>query len=121
MKERRVQKSHGVALLTPYDGGNLGDSAIQEALIENLRCNAPDAELYGITLDPARTSTRHGIRCYPLNANSTPHYQAAAERPGKAHVESSSPTGEHALRLYRQGETASANCTLCSMAKDPGS
>lgn len=102
MKERRVQKSHGVALLTPYDGGNLGDSAIQEALIENLRCYAPDAELYGITLDPARTSTRHGIRCYPLNANSTPHYQAAAERPGKAHVESSSPTGEHALRLYRQ-------------------
>ena len=26
-----------VALLTPYDGGNLGDAAIQEALIGNFK------------------------------------------------------------------------------------
>ncbi len=102
MKDGRAKNSQGVALLTPYDGGNLGDAAIQEALIENLRRYAPDAELYGITLDPARTSVRHGIRCYPLNANSIPHFQAAAELPDKAHVEFSSSGRGYGLRLYRR-------------------
>ena len=55
-----------VALLTPYDGGNLGDAAIQEALIANLRQYDPRVHLYGITLHPESTAARHGIPCYPL-------------------------------------------------------
>jgi len=65
-----------IALLTPYDGGNLGDGAIQEALIDNFRRFVPQAWICGITLNPERTATLHSIPCYPLAVNSRPHYTA---------------------------------------------
>ena len=65
-----------VALLTPYDGGNLGDAAIQEALIGNFRKYEPQVQLYGITLHPESTAARHHIPCYPLAAISRPYYLA---------------------------------------------
>ena len=68
-----------VALLTPYDGGNLGDAAIQEALISNFRQYDPQVHLYGITLYPESTAARHGIPCYPLAAISRPYYHAKKE------------------------------------------
>jgi polysaccharide pyruvyl transferase WcaK-like protein len=73
-----------VALLSPYDGGNLGDTAIQEALIANLcQCN-PQLEICGITLDPAHTSARHQIPCYSLAVTSRPHYRAEGNAAPKA-------------------------------------
>ena len=68
-----------VALLTPYDGGNLGDAAIQEALICNFRKYDPQIHLYGITLYPESTAARHRIPCYPLAAISHPYYHAQKE------------------------------------------
>ena len=65
-----------VALLTPYDGGNLGDAAIQEALIGNFRKYDPQVQLCGITLHPESTAARHHIPCYPLAAISRPYYHA---------------------------------------------
>jgi polysaccharide pyruvyl transferase WcaK-like protein len=65
-----------VALLTPYDGGNLGDAAIQDALIGNLRKYDPQVQLCGITLHPENTAARHHIPCYPLAAISRPYYHA---------------------------------------------
>ena len=52
-----------VALLTPYDGGNLGDAAIQEALIGNFRIYDPQVHLCGITLHPEsyRRAPRHSM------------------------------------------------------------
>ena len=64
-----------VALLTPYDGGNLGDAAIQEALISNFRRFHSPLQISGITLDPERTAALHGIPCYLLAINSRPHYK----------------------------------------------
>jgi polysaccharide pyruvyl transferase WcaK-like protein len=65
-----------IALLTPYDGGNLGDGAILEALIGNFRRFVPQSWICGITLNPERTATLHGIPCYLLAVNSRPHYTA---------------------------------------------
>ena len=81
-----MQESWRVALLTPYDGGNLGDSAIQAALIANLRRCEPHVDLCGITLHPARTSARHQIPCYSLTATSRSHYRSmdTKERDGGA-------------------------------------
>jgi polysaccharide pyruvyl transferase WcaK-like protein len=67
-----------VALLTPYSGGNLGDAAIQESAMRNIRRRAPRAVIAGITLDPERTALRHGIPCHPLNVRSV------QTRPGSA-------------------------------------
>ena len=75
MKFVRTSRSVShIALLTPYDGGNLGDGAIQEALIGNFRRFDPQFWICGITLNPERTATLHSIPCYPLAVNSRPHY-----------------------------------------------
>ena len=67
------------ALLTPYTGGNLGDGAIQDAVIESIRNRFPTATIYGITLDPADTARRHGIASFPLAGLSVSDYAVQAQ------------------------------------------
>jgi polysaccharide pyruvyl transferase WcaK-like protein len=64
---RVAKKNCRIALLSPYSGRNLGDGAIQSALIAALQHADPDIELVGITADPARTTEIHGIPCYRLS------------------------------------------------------
>jgi polysaccharide pyruvyl transferase WcaK-like protein len=61
-----------VALLTPYTGGNLGDAAIQDAMIANLRQRMPRAQFLGITLDCDNFLKQHGVGAFPLLADSMP-------------------------------------------------
>src|SRR5215813_12015498 len=42
---------HRIALLTPYNGGNFGDAAIQDAMIANIRLRLPGAQFSGICLN----------------------------------------------------------------------
>ena len=67
-----------VALLTPYNGGNLGDAAIQEALIHNLRKLDSRIELCGVTLHPQKTSTIHHLPCFALAARVITFYTSAS-------------------------------------------
>ena len=84
-----------VALLTPYDGGNLGDAAIQEALIGNFRKYDPQAQFCGITLHPENTAERHHIPCYPLAAISRQYYHARKEPSvSPANLSATSPLGK---------------------------
>jgi polysaccharide pyruvyl transferase WcaK-like protein len=55
-----------IALLTPYTGGNLGDAAIQEAVIANIQRRYPDADIYLITLCPKVTTKLHGVPSLPI-------------------------------------------------------
>jgi polysaccharide pyruvyl transferase WcaK-like protein len=57
-----------IALITPYDGGNLGDAAIQDAMISNLRLRMPGAQFLGITLNCDNFLKQHGVGAYPLLA-----------------------------------------------------
>ena len=63
-----------IGLLTPYGGTNLGDGAIQTAVIEGIRRQLPGVELWGITLNPAETARRHGIRAFPITGLLMPFY-----------------------------------------------
>lgn len=54
------------ALLTPYTGGNLGDAAIQEAVISNIRRRYSHAQICLITYAPGATSQLHGVPAYPI-------------------------------------------------------
>jgi polysaccharide pyruvyl transferase WcaK-like protein len=63
-----------IALLTPYNGGNFGDAAIQDAMIANLRVRIPDAHISGITLNSASFLERHGAGGFPLCASRLPFY-----------------------------------------------
>ncbi len=94
-----------VALLTPYDGGNLGDAAIQEALIGNFRKYDAQVQLYGITLHPESTAARHHIPCYPLAAISRPYYHAKKEPavfPDNSNATSQSGKGVEAPTFYER-------------------
>jgi polysaccharide pyruvyl transferase WcaK-like protein len=61
-----------VALMTPYNGGNLGDAAIQDSMIANLRRRMPGAQICGITLNCDNFLKQHGVGAFPLLASMMP-------------------------------------------------
>lgn len=63
-----------IALLTPYDGGNLGDGAIQDAMLLNLSRMLPNAEFAGISLNCENFASRHRAAAFPLCAMDLPFY-----------------------------------------------
>lgn len=77
-----------IGLLSPCGWGNLGDAAIQEAMIHHIRKRLPEAEIYGFTLNPEDTEKRHNIAAFPLSAISTSEYKVfsatAKKHPGNA-------------------------------------
>jgi polysaccharide pyruvyl transferase WcaK-like protein len=69
-----------IALLTPYDGGNLGDAVIQDSLIANLRLRLPDAQFSAISLSGESFVHQHGVAAtFPLCATHRPFYGMARE------------------------------------------
>lgn len=55
-----------IGLMDHMGGGNLGDDATQDAVIQNISSRWPDAEIYGFSLNPDDTKTRHGVPSYPI-------------------------------------------------------
>ena len=55
-----------IALLHHGSGSNHGDSGTFEAVLQNIRKRRPDAEIIGLTMNPAGTLRRHGITAYPI-------------------------------------------------------
>lgn len=62
------ERSSGVriALLGPYYSRNLGDTATQLSMVQNLARLQPDAEIIGVSPDPADTLAAIGIDAFPL-------------------------------------------------------
>lgn len=75
MKKSSLTKKNGkiykIGLLSPSGLGNLGDAAIQDAVIQNIKKRLPTAELFGITLNPEDTRKRHGIPAFTMSGFST--------------------------------------------------
>ena len=59
-----------IGLLDAMGGGNLGDAAIQDSVIANIRSRLPAAGIVGFSFVPADTVKRHGIPCYPITRHS---------------------------------------------------
>jgi hypothetical protein len=68
------QEHPRIALLTPYNGGNLGDAAIQDSLIANIRLRLPAAQFSGICLNCDNFLERHGTDAFPMCALDMPFY-----------------------------------------------
>lgn len=62
------------ALLTPYSGHNLGDAAILEAMMLNLRRRVPGARFSGITLNSVHFLERHGDEAFDLCCRRLPYF-----------------------------------------------
>jgi polysaccharide pyruvyl transferase WcaK-like protein len=55
-----------VGLFGPYGSGNLGDAAIQKAVMHNIKNYVSQAHFFGFSLNPADTEKAYGIRSYPI-------------------------------------------------------
>lgn len=55
-----------IGLLDHMGYGNMGDAAIQESFIANIRKRLPGTHLIGFSLYPDDTRKRHGIESYPI-------------------------------------------------------
>jgi len=55
-----------IGLLNHMGGGNLGDDATQDAVMQNIRRRWPDAEIVLFSMNPADTSSRHGVTSYQI-------------------------------------------------------
>ena len=61
-----ARKQHKVALFHHCGGGNLGDDATVQAMIQNIKGRWHDATICGFSMNPDDTQARHGIRSYPI-------------------------------------------------------
>src|SRR5271166_5991090 len=61
-----AQEPKKIGLLDHMGGGNLGDDTTQTAVMCNIRKRWPDAIIYGFSMNPADTESRHAISAYPI-------------------------------------------------------
>lgn len=87
--EALVESGPQIALLTPYTGGNLGDAAIQDSMIENLRQRLPGATFSGISLNNENYLQRHGSRVFPLCISSSAFYGMTSSTASESGAQSS--------------------------------
>jgi polysaccharide pyruvyl transferase WcaK-like protein len=59
-------KAKKIGLLDHMGGGNLGDDTIQTAVIYNIKKRWPSSIIYGFSMNPSDTQSRHGIQSYPI-------------------------------------------------------
>jgi hypothetical protein len=71
-----------IALLTPYNGGNLGDASIQVAVVANVGGRLPNARFSGICLNCTNFVERHGVEAFPLAGRNIPWYSVWPFVPG---------------------------------------
>lgn len=69
--ERALSRKTGgkpmvIGLLDHMGYGNLGDAAVQESVIANIRKRLPNTQFVGFSLIPGDTTKRHGIPAYPI-------------------------------------------------------
>jgi polysaccharide pyruvyl transferase WcaK-like protein len=76
------QINMNIGLLDHMGYGNLGDAAIQEAVIANIKKRIPNARFVGFSLVPDDTTKRHGIPCYPIRWDCPTPANAASQTAG---------------------------------------
>ena len=87
-----------IGLLDHMGYGNLGDAAIQDAVIASIRTRLPDARLVGFSFVPDDTTRRHGIPCHPIRW----WYPTLGEPAGAGKARSRRSGLKHALKRRRR-------------------
>lgn len=70
MSKRTPEQSPRIAIFGHYGNQNLGDEAIIEAVLRNLRHYIPDAELSCFSINPADSNRRHNVDAFPIRYRS---------------------------------------------------
>jgi polysaccharide pyruvyl transferase WcaK-like protein len=78
-----IDRPTRIGFLISYGGSNLGDGAIQTAILHNLSKRLPTAEFYGVNLCPRETQKRHGIPAFPITGLAVEFYSSLQTLFGK--------------------------------------
>jgi len=76
-----------LALISPYDAGNLGDAAILESVSNGFRALDPSCRFTAVTLAPAAMPDCHGFPGWPITGASVAFYaiaESARQAPASA-------------------------------------
>lgn len=84
-----------IALLTPYTGSNLGDAAIQDAVIDNIRKRYPEAVICMISINPAVTTKLHHVPSFPITPFGISHYAPRSSSVKSSYQAQSIPTSNN--------------------------
>jgi polysaccharide pyruvyl transferase WcaK-like protein len=67
--DRLTRADTKIALVDHAGGGNLGDDASLNAVVDNIKRRWPNAEIVAFSMNPEDTKTRHGIMSYLVRRN----------------------------------------------------
>lgn len=67
-------ESKKIGLLDHFGGGNLGDDATIDAVMHSIKGRWPEALIFGFSMNPKDTQTRHGIPSYPIRQHTWDEY-----------------------------------------------
>ncbi|MGA9778100.1 MAG: polysaccharide pyruvyl transferase family protein [Verrucomicrobiia bacterium] len=98
---RSVLPGLRILLLTPYTGGNLGDGAIQEAIIHHLRRRLSEPQFRLVTLSPRITSELHGLPSFPIASSVYDGEPPSPESRDTAHLGSRKASAGYKERIKR--------------------
>jgi len=73
-----------IGLLNHMGGGNLGDDATQDAVMQNLKRRWPGSVVLGFSMNPSDTETRHGIPSYPIRIETWSRHEGPTDSTGQA-------------------------------------
>jgi polysaccharide pyruvyl transferase WcaK-like protein len=95
--EPRPGSGVSIGLLGTFGNGNLGDSAILEAILANLSARCPGARIFGFSVNPADTESRHGIRAFPIRRR---YAAKSSPAPGPSPKPGVSPPSDRLKRVF---------------------
>ncbi len=76
-----------IGIMGPFGFGNLGDAAIQEAMLQHVRAYVPNAQIYGFSLNPEDTKERHGLPSYPIGRMAKDGWRVSGDETNTTFVE----------------------------------
>lgn len=68
-----ANRNYHIGVLGHYGHSNMGDEAIIEAVIRNLRKRCPTIQVSGFSINPEDTARRYGIPAYPIRRQKPDH------------------------------------------------
>lgn len=73
---QKARMGYRVGVFGHYGHDNMGDEAIIEAVIQNLRMRSPELSVVGFSMNPEDTLRRYGIPAYPIRNLDAPMQKA---------------------------------------------
>tara|TARA_B100002003_G_scaffold182052_2_gene170273 strand:- start:15684 stop:17024 length:1341 start_codon:yes stop_codon:yes gene_type:complete len=94
-----------IAVFGHYGNQNLGDEAIIEAVLKNLRHHLPNAELSCFSINPLDSASRHGVDSFPIRYRADYFNPPRTQTPAQEDTPAPAAVNEVATPLAKSWKT----------------